>query len=78
MKVVGARNISSATRTSATEINRFVHRFQNYWMLSHAQIIVGTPDDDVSDTAFIMVLGHGEGPDLAFKVSKNSIPAFVF
>ena len=77
MVVVGARNIPGASRTRATVINGLLHRLNHFWMLAHAEIIVGAPDSHFLRTIGCIAGSAGEITTAAFEICENPITAFV-
>ena len=78
VEVGGAGNIAGAARAAANIVQRRVHGAQHLGVLTHAQIIVGTPDDDILLPPGGKMAGIGEIPTMALDIGKFAIPAFGF
>ena len=75
--VIGAGNIASATSAGAATVERLVHRRKHCGMLTHAEIVVRTPQGHFTGTARIVMLSAWKGTCLALQICKYAIPPFA-
>jgi hypothetical protein len=76
-RMVGAGNIARATGADAMARRSPRHRFDYLGMASHAEIIVGAPDDDFFRADIrTMPEGVGETVRIAFDIGENAIALF--
>ncbi|MNS39011.1 hypothetical protein D3C72_712780 [compost metagenome] len=72
--MVGPRNVAGASRTRATVIDGGFHGFDDFRVLAHAEIVVGTPDGYVLAFAIgVVPCRAGKIALLAFDIRKNAI-----
>src|SRR5260370_27696931 len=76
MIVIRAGNVARATRPSAAMIKRVMHRSKNQRMLSHAEIIVGTPHADGLGSFGAVVLGPWKRSSLPLKICEHPVTTF--
>src|SRR5260370_4366330 len=76
MIVIGAGNVACAAGPSATMIKRFMHRPKYQRMLSHAEIVIGTPYADGVCSFGCMVLGPWERSSLPLKIREDPVTTF--
>ena len=73
-----ARDVARAARTRAAGVDRVFHRLPDGGMLTHAEVVVGTPDRDFFGGLGIMAPRLGEGAALPLQFRENAIVAFLF
>ena len=78
MVVVGSAYIARAASACTATPNRLLHRGNHRGMLTHAQVIVGTPNRNVPSAALKMIGGLREFSGFPFKISKIPIVAILF
>jgi hypothetical protein len=78
MVMIGATDITRATRASATTTHCLLHRRNHSWMLSHAQIIIGTPNRHIAGSALKVIGGTRKLPSTTFQIGKIPIVAILF
>lgn len=72
-----ARDIACTARSCSRRINRGFYSFNNAIILTHAEIVIGTPYSDVLLIKIVFIPRRtGECPLLAPDVSEDSIAAF--
>src|SRR4029077_1669230 len=76
MIMIGAGNVARATSSSATKIKRFMHCPKNQRMLSHAEIVVGTPHADGLCSFDCMMLGPWKRSSLPLKIREDAVTTF--
>jgi|SRR4051794_21469743 hypothetical protein len=76
-RVIGACDVAGATGSGAHAGRGLDHGAYYLGMLTHAEIIVRAPDDDVACTMRRMPGGEWKATGVALKIGKNPIPALV-
>src|SRR5262245_29996483 len=74
-RVIGACDVAGAASSDAHAGRGLDHGAYYLGMLTHAEIIIRAPDDDVACTMRGMPGGAWKATGVALKVSKNTIPA---
>jgi hypothetical protein len=77
MFVIGARDVARAARTCPATIQRFMHGAQHIRMLSHAEIIIRTPNSHLTAHALVVTRCARKLSAAPFKISEDPIPAFA-
>jgi hypothetical protein len=70
VKVVSASNVARATSTRAAIVECLVHRREHRGMLTHPEIIVGTPHGHFADAAAMVMSGTGKRTSLTLQISE--------
>src|SRR5687767_126283 len=78
MVVRGARYVARAARACANIVEGLLHGRDDGGVLSHAEIIIGTPNGDFPGRKPFMKGGFGKPAPAAARFGKNSIAAFRF
>ena len=77
MIMVGTGNIARATGAGAHFVQGLMHGGQNFFVLSHAQIIIRAPDGNVLLSA-IMISGRlGKFTGLTLQLGEDAIAPFT-
>ncbi len=74
--MVGAGDVARAAGASARQIERCAHRLEHHRVLAHAEIIVRTPDGDLTGAAIAMVARQREIAGLALEIGEDAVAAF--
>ena len=71
-----SRNIAGTACPAAHSVQGLRHRVDHFGVLSHAQIIVRTPDHDIARTIGPMMLRIGESTAFALDIGEDAIAPF--
>jgi hypothetical protein len=77
MFVIGAGDIARAASACTATIQRFMHCIQHIRVLTHAEVIIGTPDGHFTTDTLVMARCAGELSAAPFKVGEYPIPPFT-
>ena len=77
MFVIGAGYIARAARTCPATIQRFMHGVEHIRVLTHAKVVIGTPDGHFPAHALVMARRARELPAAPFKIGEDPIAAFA-
>jgi hypothetical protein len=75
--VVRAGDVAGPARAGAAARDRLVHGREYLGMLSHAEIVVGAPDDHLAGTALTMMRRQGEAAGLALEIGEDAVASFA-
>ncbi len=75
--MMGAGDVAGASGAGADAGCGLDHRANHLWVLAHAEVVVGAPDDDVAGAFRRMPHRMRETAGDAFQIGKDSIPPFV-
>src|SRR5262249_42038058 len=75
--MIVAGDVAGAASTGAHARRRFDHGADHFWMLAHAEIIVGTPNHDLLRPIRRMPDGMREAAGDALEIGEHAIAPFL-
>jgi hypothetical protein len=77
MFMIGARDISRATRARTAAVQSVMHGMQHIRVLTHPEVIIGTPNRHLPPHTLIVPRRAREFTTAPFQIGENAIPAFA-
>ncbi len=72
-RMIGAGNVPCAAGTGAHAPGRLLQGADDLFVLTHAEIVVGAPDDDFALLALAPQPRAREAPDLPLQIGENPV-----
>src|SRR5712671_5244375 len=75
--VICARYVPGPTGAGTAPVYRLMHRRQYLWVLAHAEIVIGTPDDHLLGAVLPVMRRTREATRLTLDVGEDAVASFA-
>src|SRR5690349_14563272 len=75
--VVRAGDVACPSGAGPAPVGALIHGGQRLWMLAHAEVVIGAPDDHLAAAMLAIMRRHGKAASLPRKIGENAVAAFT-